>query len=124
QGAKVTAHYNSSNKNLQSLLAHYGERLQTIQANLTTENAVIRLFNEASLSFGPVQILIVNHGYRPTADVPVVQMSLDQWKTTVDANLTTSFLVCREFLKGIQSCSESLKECASIVLIGSTAGKY
>ncbi|KAG6828185.1 hypothetical protein H0H92_008844 [Tricholoma furcatifolium] len=125
QGAKVTAHYNSSNKNLRSHLDQYGDdRLQALQADLTIEHSVTQLFSKALSSFGPVQILIVNHGIWPSADQPVVQMSLDQWKSTIDVNLTASFLVCREFLKILQPSSDSLKECASILFIGSTAGKF
>ncbi|KAG6852583.1 hypothetical protein C0991_010841 [Blastosporella zonata] len=106
QGAKVTAHYNSSNKNLDSVRARYGEKVQALQADLTIESAVAQLFVNASSS------------------LPVVQMSLEQWKSTIDVNLTASFLVCREFLKGLQGASESTKNCSSILFIGSSSGKF
>ncbi|KAG5717589.1 hypothetical protein E4T56_gene5244, partial [Termitomyces sp. T112] len=59
QGAKVTAHYNSSDKSLEPLIAQYKDRAQAFQADLTIETAVSHLFNYASSSFGPVQIIIV-----------------------------------------------------------------
>ncbi|KAG6902652.1 hypothetical protein C0995_013777 [Termitomyces sp. Mi166 len=124
QGAKVTAHYNSSNKNLEPLHAQYQDHLQALQANLTIESTVAQLFAKASSSFGPVQIIIVNHGFWPPAHEPVVQMSLEQWKSTIDINLTSSFLVCREYLKGLQSASDDIKDYASILFIGSTSGKF
>jgi len=121
----VTAHYNSSNKTLQPLVAGYGsDRIQDIQADLTVESDVLQLFSQASSSFGPVQVVIVNHGVWPAVDQPVVQMSLDQWKSTLDINLTSSFLVCREFLKGLQAAPMALKACASILFIGSSSGKF
>lgn len=39
-------------------------------------------------------------------------------------NLTSSFLVCREYLRRLEDASAEEKEKASIVIIGSTAGKY
>lgn len=42
----------------------------------------------------------------------------------MDKNLTSSFLVCREYLRGLRTLSEEKKRVASIVLIGSTAGKF
>ncbi|KAG5644283.1 hypothetical protein DXG03_008769 [Asterophora parasitica] len=125
QGAKVTAHYNSNNQTLQPLIARYGaDKVQALQANLTLEGDVARLFIEASASFGTVQIIIVNHGVWPIEDQPVVQMSLDQWRSTLDINLTSSFLVCREFLKGLQGASDSVKDYASILFIGSSSGRF
>jgi NAD(P)-dependent dehydrogenase (short-subunit alcohol dehydrogenase family) len=51
-------------------------------------------------------------------------MSLDRWKTTIDTNLTSSFLVTREYLKQLKTASLESKEKAAIIFIGSTAGKY
>ena len=69
-------------------------------------------------------MIIVNHGYWPPEDVPIVQMTLDQWESTVSTDLTSSFLVTREYLRQLVAAPEVLKENAAVVLIGSTAGKY
>lgn len=74
--------------------------------------------------FGPVQVLIANHGYYPPADVPVAEMSLAQWESTFTSNMTSTFLVVREYLKQLARATNAQKEKASIVIIGSTAGKY
>ncbi|KAG6849375.1 hypothetical protein H0H93_008979 [Arthromyces matolae] len=124
QGANVTAHYNSNKTNLEPLLAEHGRQVQALQADLTAESAVAHLFAQASVLFGPVQVIIVNHAVWPYIDQPVVQMSLDQWKSTMDINLTSPFLVCREYLKGLQAASDEIKEYASILFIGSTSGKF
>lgn len=73
-----------------------------------------------------VQILVVNHGIWPKDDVPLVDMTLSQWDNTLQSNLTSSFLVCREYLRALSKPGTSavLKENASIVLVGSTAGKF
>ncbi|KDQ54711.1 hypothetical protein JAAARDRAFT_135217 [Jaapia argillacea MUCL 33604] len=126
-GAKVTAHYNTQSASLQPLLSEYGrERVQAVQADLGLESDVLRMFSFLSdkSSFGPVQVAIVNHGYWPPVDAPISKMSLEQWNSTLQSNLTSSFLVLREYLKELEKASEEVKLKAAVVLIGSTAGKY
>jgi NAD(P)-dependent dehydrogenase (short-subunit alcohol dehydrogenase family) len=107
------------------LIAEFGaQKVQALQANLSIERDVVHLFSQASTSFGPVQSIIVNHGVWPTTDQPVVRMSLDQWKSTIDTNLTSSFLVSREYLRNLEFASDALKAYASIIFIGSTSGKF
>ena len=124
-GARVTAHYNTKSAPLDPLLQEFGpERVRAIQADLSQETAVQRLFASASAEpFGPVQVAVVNHAYYEARNVPVAQMSLDQWESTFKANLTSSFLVVREYLRGLEQAADAVKEKAAIVLIGSTAGK-
>jgi NAD(P)-dependent dehydrogenase (short-subunit alcohol dehydrogenase family) len=91
------------------------------------EQEVIEMFSSfdrGSVGFGPVQVVIVNHGYFPPVDVPTSRMSLEQWNSTINSNLTSSFLVLREFLKGLESATDVLKEKAAVVLIGSTSGAF
>jgi NAD(P)-dependent dehydrogenase (short-subunit alcohol dehydrogenase family) len=40
------------------------------------------------------------------------------------SNLTSSFLVCREYLRRLRAAPDSVKALANIILIGSTAGKF
>jgi len=120
----VTAHYNSQFGPIQELLAS-NANLQYVQVNLSQEEAVVAMFESLSNTpHGPVQVAIVNHAIYLTLDVPIAGMTLDQWNTTITANLTSSFLVCREYLKHLENASSDMKEKAAIVLIGSTAGKY
>ena len=110
---------------LEPLISEYGPgKVQALQANLTSESDTIGLFAQATASFGPIHIIIVNHAIVVAARVPLVQMSLDQWKSTMDINLTSSFLVTREYLRGLQEAPESVKDDASIVFIGSNLGKF
>lgn len=122
QGARVVAHYNSSNANLKLLDGTPG--LMDAQADLRVEADVKALFNKFDEDV--IQVLVVNHGIWPNDDVPVSKMSLEQWNNTISTNLTSSFLVVREFLRALEKpgVSDSHREKAAIVLIGSTAGKY
>ena len=123
----MSAHYNTNEEPLKGLRSSLGNppNLQIIKADLSNESDVVDMFATLSQrAFGPVIVAIVNHGHWPQADAPLVKMSLNQWNSTLSTNLTSSFLVCREYLKKLESAGAEAKDKASIVFIGSTAGKY
>ena len=121
----MTAHYNTKSAPLEPLVHEFGpDRIHTLQADLTREEDVGKLFADASAaSFGVVQVAVINHAYYEARDVPLAQMSLVQWESTFRTNVTSSFLVAREYLRGLGHASADEKEKAAIVLVGSTAGK-
>ncbi|KAI0742491.1 NAD(P)-binding protein [Daedaleopsis nitida] len=124
-GARVTAHYNTKSAPLDPIVQEFGpSRIRAIQADLTQEGDVQRLFAAARADpFGPVQVAVVNHAYYESRSVPVAEMSLAQWEATFRTNVTSSFLVVREYLRGLADAGEKVKDGAAVVLIGSTAGK-
>ncbi|TCD64844.1 hypothetical protein EIP91_003548 [Steccherinum ochraceum] len=126
QGALVSAHYRSNSSTLQPLTAEYPDRIRGIQADLESEAEVEKAFKKAVDAFGghPVQVIVINHGAWESKDVPLAEMSLNQWNTSLSVLLTSPFMVAREFLKGLKDARAELKDKASIVMIGSTAGKY
>jgi NAD(P)-dependent dehydrogenase (short-subunit alcohol dehydrogenase family) len=120
----VTAHYNSQFGPIQELLAS-NDNLQHVQADLSRESAVVAMFESlVTTPHGPVQVVIVNHAISRSFEAPIARLTLDQWNTTITTNLTSSFLVCREYLRHLEIVASDIKEKAAIVLIGSTAGKY
>ncbi|KAF7350470.1 hypothetical protein MVEN_01352500 [Mycena venus] len=125
QGAKITAHYNTNATSLDDLIAEFGsDKILAAQANLSSEDDVVRLFFKANGALGPVQVLVVNHAISPPEDEPVVSMALERWRNTIDTNLTAAFLVSREYLRQLEFASDEGKAKAAIVFVGSTAGKY
>ena len=78
-----------------------------------------RLFSAASKKFGRVDTLIANAGSWETRDVPLQQMSLKQWRSTMDAVLTSTFLCTREFFKLVAKQRQG-----NAVLVGSTAAVF
>ncbi|KAI3602382.1 nad dependent epimerase dehydratase family protein [Moniliophthora roreri] len=130
QGAKVTAHYNASSEPLQPYLSNPSVFLGQ---DLTSESSVKSLFESATKTLGPVYIAVINHGIWIKDDVALKDMSLERWNKTMSTNLTSSFLVAREFLKGLELATAShngaekdkeMIDQASIVFVGSSAGKY
>ena len=65
--------------------------------------------------------IVVNAGIWEFEDVPLHSLSLDQWRMTLESNLTSAFLTCRGFLRHLQ---EQPRESASIVLVASTAAMF
>lgn len=125
----MTAHYNTNSTSLDVLIGEFGAyNVQRRQADLSAEDDAIRMFGEINKgSFGPIQVIVVNHAIYLTDDVPLSRMSLEQWDRTIAANLTSSFLVIREYLKALEDIGQAgkdLNDKAAIILVGSTAGKY
>ena len=65
---------------------------------------------------GSLDILVINHGVWPADDVPVSQMSDEQWESTRRANLDAVIYVCRAAIP-------SVSPGGTIVLVASTAGQ-
>lgn len=101
-------------------------RVHRVQANLGVEHDVQEMFAYSSQTtgFGAVQVVIINHATYVTEDVPIAHMTLNQWNSTINTNLTSSFLVAKHFLQGLENSATEIKDKAAIVFIGSTAGKY
>lgn len=102
----------------------YGSKVQGVQADLSKETDVAQLLlSSAQTTHGPVQVIVVNHAIFPEVYIPVIDMTLEQWNTTLNTNLTSTFLVTREYLKQLDRASDALKEKAAVVFVGAVAGK-
>ncbi|MGI6144109.1 MAG: SDR family NAD(P)-dependent oxidoreductase [bacterium] len=100
EGVKVIVHFG---RNRQAA-AEVVEKIQglgtgavSLQADLTDREAVRTVMPRAIEAFGLLDILVNNAGIWPTAWVK--DMEEDQWRRTIDVNLTAPFLLCREMVK-------------------------
>src|SRR5918992_4099999 len=96
--AEVVIHYHQGRERAETLAAELGNAL-IVGADLTREDEVDRLFGEA----GPLDICAAVAGAWPSEDVPVWELSLDRWRSTLDVNLTATFLTSRAFLRQLDS---------------------
>jgi 3-oxoacyl-[acyl-carrier protein] reductase len=110
EGAAVVAHYNRGGDRAKAL----GD-VQLVQADLTREEDVDRLFSEA----GDLDVCAAVAGVWPREDVPVWELSLERWERTLRENLTSTFLTARGFLRGVARRGHG-----NLVVIGSTAGIF
>ena len=73
-----------------------GSGAQVFQADVTSEEQVLRLEKEVAEAFGRVQILINNAGINIRKQL--TEFTLDEWRRVVDTSLTSTFLMCRAFV--------------------------
>jgi 3-oxoacyl-[acyl-carrier protein] reductase len=118
EGAKVVLHYRRHRAEVEAL-ALPSEQSLLAGADLTKEVGVRRLFESAVKRFGRVDTLVANAGSWETREVPLQEMSLRQWRATLDAVLTSTFLCTREFFR----CVARQKQ-GNAVLIASTAAVF
>jgi len=129
-GARVTFHYNSKLGNAELFLQENPSNTFAVQADVHDEKAVESAVNSAVQKFGVINVLVANHAFFAKEAVSIADMTLEQWKNTLDVNLTGIFLFTREYLKQLRmhttafSAEEKLSFLATIVIVGSTAGKF
>ena len=120
EGARLVLHCNRNLANARTIQKELGavESL-VVAADLTKEAGVKKLFAQAMKRFGCVDTLVANAGWWETRDVPLHEMSLTQWRKTMDGVLTSSFLCTREFFRIVAK-----QRRGNAVLIGSTAAVF
>jgi 3-oxoacyl-[acyl-carrier protein] reductase len=118
EGARVLVHYHRGEDRARVLAQELGG-VPVLQADLTVEEEVDRLFAGARSAFGRVDVCVEVQGVWPREDIPVWDLPLERWEETLRTNLTATFLVARAFLREVARTGHG-----SLVLVGSTAGVF
>ncbi|MBK8979922.1 MAG: SDR family oxidoreductase [Planctomycetes bacterium] len=122
EGARVVLHHHRGGERAAALASELGGRRATLaRADLTDERDVDAMWERIVATHGRVDGVVVNAGIWIAEEVPVCDMSLAQWRHTLDTDLTSAFLTCRGFLRHLKAVP---RDDASIVLIGSTAALF
>lgn len=74
------------------------------------------LFVRGDEELGGLDIFVGNHGIWPPLDAAIIDMSDDQWHTTISANLHSMFYTCR-------AAGRRIRDHGRIVLVTSTAAQ-
>ncbi len=74
-----------------------GVNAVAIQADVSKEDQVISMFQQAVQQFGTIDILVNNAGLQ--RDAKFHEMTLAQWQLVIDINLTGQFLCAREAVR-------------------------
>lgn len=69
---------------------------EVFRADVTNEHEVRQLEQDIIKHFGTVHILVNNAGINVRKNVP--DFTLDEWRSVIDTNLTSVFLMCRSFV--------------------------
>lgn len=86
-----------------------------IAADVTDEQSMLALYEKAEAARGPFDIVVANAGAAESA--PAHKVSLDDWKATIDVNLTGAFLTVKPALSGMAK-----RKAGRIVFVASVAG--
>jgi 3-oxoacyl-[acyl-carrier protein] reductase len=118
EGCRVVVHYHQGTERAEKLVEDLEDAV-AIQADLTDEVQVERLFAESGEAFGGLDVCASVVGVWPEEDVPLWRLALERREGTLRANLTATFLTARGFLREVERQGHG-----SLVLIGSTAGIF
>ena len=97
EGMNVVVNYHSSEDEAQDTLKEIeqaGGKAIVVQADVSKEADVSKLFQACFDAFGHLDLLVANAGLQ--ADAAFTEMTLEQWNKVINVDLTGQFLCCRE----------------------------
>lgn len=120
EGARLILHYHRN----RSAALRLQQQIQpaasvVVRADLRRPTDVRRLFQTACRAFARVDTLVANAGIWEERPVPIQDMTLAQWQRTLQTDLTSVFLCCREFFGLVKR-----QRRGNVVLVSSTAGVF
>jgi len=101
EGADVVVHYLADADGAQKTRAaveEYGRRAIVVQADISDEQQVRRLFDEAIDAFGRIDILMNNAGVDASGD-DVADLSTETWDKAIKTNVYGAFFCCRRWVQ-------------------------
>jgi 3-oxoacyl-[acyl-carrier protein] reductase len=114
EGARVVVHYHQGRERAEAVGG-----AAVLGADLTDEAQVDALFAGARDVLGAIDVCAAVAGVWPSEDVPVWELPLARWEETLRANLTSTFLTARAFLREVERTGHG-----SLVMVSSTAGLF
>lgn len=100
EGAKIVVNYVANEKEAEKVVQEIRGKNGTaiaINADVSKEGQVQKMFEKMYKEFGTVDILVNNAGIQ--RDAAFIDMNLKDWQTVIDVNLTGHFLCAREAAK-------------------------
>lgn len=100
-GASVIINYHGSAERAEALVAHIvasGGKAIAVKADVTVPDQVDSLFAAARTAFGQQLDILVNNAGGLVARKPMDAMDVSFWRTVLDLNLTSVFLVTKAAL--------------------------
>ncbi len=120
-GARVVVSYLTSAEGAREVVAEIGAaggRAVAVRADVTRAADVEALLDRAVEHFGKLDVVVNNAGLYPLA--PLVEMTDEEWRESLDANLTSVFLVTRAAAKRMIGRGEG----GAIVNVASIEGAH
>ncbi len=102
-GAKVLVNYHGDEEGARETarqVEEAGSQAVVVQADVSREDQVVRMFETFRETFGRLDICVPNSGIQLNA--PFDEMTLEQWQRVIDINLTGQFLCAREAVRAFK----------------------
>lgn len=99
-GADVVVNFVSNEEAARQVaqeIESFGVKALPFKADVSQETQVQAMFKAMFETFGTIDILVANAGLQRDANID--EMTLEQWNTVIDVNLTGQFLCAREAIK-------------------------
>lgn len=87
-------------KSVKSAIEAKGGAAELFTADVTCESEVTRLQEQVQQRFGAPQILINNAG--TNIRKPLIEFTLEEFRSVLDSSLISTFLLCRAFVPGMR----------------------
>jgi 3-oxoacyl-[acyl-carrier protein] reductase len=118
-GADVGITYHTRRDEADAVVADIGRlggRAWAEGGDLADPAVAERIFERAEKEFGGLDLYVGNAGIWPPHDVPIAEMSAEQWRRTMAVNLDAIFFTTR-------AAARMIADGGRIVLVSSTAGQ-
>lgn len=100
EGARVGVNYRRDAEKAADLvdqLRQTGAQAMALRGDVTRENDVVALYDQLEAGLGPVDVLVNNAAYCPTA--PLHELTESEWNYTFQVNMTGTFLATKHLVK-------------------------
>jgi 3-oxoacyl-[acyl-carrier protein] reductase len=99
-------------------IARAGGQADYVTGDITKFSDIEAMRRRIEREFGPVDILVANAGGSFTTPGPIEQTSEEEWRASVDGNLTATFLTIKSFLPRMKE-----RRTGSIITMSSAAAR-
>jgi 3-oxoacyl-[acyl-carrier protein] reductase len=119
-GAAVAVHGRDADaaNAVRERIAAIGARVTVVLGDVTLSGDLARMANEIESTLGPIDILVANAGGNPVRPGPLEDMTMEQWRDALDANLTSTFATIAAVLPGMKQRGHG-----SIITMSSAAAR-
>jgi 3-oxoacyl-[acyl-carrier protein] reductase len=119
-GARVVIHGRDTDAlaAVSTTIASTGHEVFTTTADLTDYTQITTMQTQIEQHIGPVDILVANAGGNPVHPGPIEDITEADWRSSIDTNLTATFLTLKSFLPGMKQRGHG-----SIITMSSAAAR-
>ena len=119
-GARIAVHGRDADAvaAVRRAISDAGGTSMPVLCDVTRFDEIERMRRDIEAQLGPVEILVANAGGNLSPPGPIEDIDEGQWRATLDANLTATFLTIKSFLPGMKD-----RRAGSIITISSAAAR-